>query len=298
PKTEKLWRIYLSFIDHAFNEESGKFRNFMSYNREWLETEGSEDSQGRTIWTLCAIAADENCRVFHPFLEKLIKEALAIPLHSPNALAFSLLGLSCFAPGTYYCGISIDEAIDKRMLQLSAFFDFKNPEWLWSHPEVTYDSCRIPQAFLASGEFLKDSAVIIKGKKLLDWLISHHFEEEIFVPIGNRKWMNLAGKSKFDQQPLEASAMIDACLVAGKNQDEHYFKYADLAFEWFLGRNSIGKTLYDEKTGGCRDGLHPQGVNANQGAESTLASLASALTIMIHKNSHKEESKQLIHENL
>lgn len=298
PKADKFMRIYLSFLDYAFNQERKKFRNFMSYDRNWLEEEGSEDSQGRALWAIATMAADQNFREYHPFLDKLLKDSIKIPINSPNALAFSLLGLTEFDSDKIFSGISIKEQVEIRTKRLIEFFKTDNPDWPWSHPFVTYDGCRIPQAIMKAGNFLNDNSVQEKGKELLDWLIDHQFEDGIFVPIGNHKWMSLEGKSKFDQQPLEASAMIDACVTAAKIlRDSAYLAYAQKAFNWFLGENLIGKPLYDPKTGGCCDGLHSQGVNGNQGAESTLAWLSSALRMMLHKKIENPEIKRFIHEN-
>jgi len=297
-KVDHLMGVYLSFVDFAYNEKNKKFRNFMSYNREWLEAEGSEDSQGRTIWALGVLANDENFEDFQPFLEKLWKSAVQIPLKSPKAIAFSLLGLTQFSQETEYCGIFISELIKVKTKKLLSYFENKEKDWPWWHWEITYDSGRIPQALIRAGVFLKNEFIQEKGQNLLDWLMKYQFEKRVFVPVGNSKWMNQKEKSLFDQQPLEASAMVDACLDAGNYfENPNYFKYAEIAYDWFLGRNLIGKSLYDSKSGGCCDGLHPGGVNANQGAESTLAWLSSTLRMRLQKRNWMDK-KQVEYESL
>lgn len=282
---EDLVVVYLSFIDYAYNPETKKYRNFMSYSREWLEDAGSDDSMGRTFWAVATLYADENFQFYKGYFDKLLDQCWKIENHSPLAVSFTLLGLINLEKSGISTKYPVRERIECEVEKLESFFEENSrANWPWFTEHVTYDSARIPLALLSAGYRLEKSVWFEKGLKILDWLITHQFEGGVFKPIGNQYWMTQGGKSDYDQQPLEAAAMMDACLEAGiTTGDSKYFHYAKKAFAWFLGENSQHVFLYDPFTGGCRDGIGIQGVNQNQGAESTLAWLSSLLTMKIHE---------------
>lgn len=281
-KLKEFTRVFLSFIDYAYNPSTGKFRNFMGYDRHWLEEEGSEDSQGRTIWALGYTSVNTNdgnfCRHANYLFDKAVK---IIPLlQYPRALAYAILGL------TYH--VEVNHNLDRISLlqekakQLYSFFDttIDNKDWPWFEDVVTYANARIPQAMMVAGMFLQNDLLIQRGIQLLDWLIKKQFHNGIFSPIGNNGWLNHDKKAKFDQQPLEVNGMIDACLQAEiYKKDGQYLNYAHKAFAWFVGDNDLSDLIYDFSTGGCCDGLNDNGVNKNQGAESTLSWLMSLLNL-------------------
>lgn len=277
----KLTSIYLSFIDHAYNPANGKFRNFMSYERHWLEEEGSEDSIGRTMWALGYTTAYTDVSNFYHHANYLFRKELENinDISHPRALAYLILGLICY--GRMHQEASVINILEKKIQQLYDVFDkTTNNEWWWCENIVTYANCRIPQALIAAGMFLKKKALADKGVKILDLLIESQFKNNIFIPIGNNGWMTPENKAVFDQQPIEAHGMIDACLMAERYVNNgKYADYALKAFAWFTGNNIGCSSLYDFASGGCRDGLHPNGVNLNQGAESTLSWLMSLLMI-------------------
>ena len=291
--TDELNRLsgtYLSFMDYAYNPQNGRFRNFMTYTRQWIEEEGSEDSQGRTIWSLGYTAAHASNGNFFQHANYLFDKAVNIVPHLnyPRSIAYAILGLI-----HYLKVIDNDErfsVLEKKASQLSAFFDnaIQNKSWPWYEKIVTYANARIPQALIASGKFLGNETLFKRGVQLLDWLIEKQFVNDVFSPIGNQGWLTPEGKAQFDQQPIEAHGMIDACLEA-----EEYFlneKYGDIAlktFAWYLGTNDVKQPLYDFSTGGCRDGLYARGVNQNQGAESTLSWLMSLLNISLYLRTKK-----------
>lgn len=286
----RLTSIYLSFIDYAFNPANGRFRNFMSYERQWLEEEGSEDSAGRTMWALGYAAAYTYTSNFYYHSDHLFKKALGHIdyISHPRALAYLVLGLA------YHCQMhgeaSVISMLEDRVQRLSSFFNKTiHNEWLWYDNIVTYANSRIPQALILSGMFLKKTDLINRGLKILDWLIEKQFIDNIFSPIGNKGWLTPQGKALFDQQPIEAHGMLDACLQAEEYvKDGKYADYALKAFAWFTGENNCSSALYDFATGGCRDGLHQEGVNLNQGAESTLAWLMSLMSISYYlRNKNK-----------
>lgn len=277
----RLTSIYLSFIDYSYNALNGKFRNFLSYERKWLEEEGSQDSIGRTIWALGYTTAYTKVGNFYHHADHLFRKGLEHleGISHPRALAYLILGLACHVK--MYQEAPVVHLLETKAEQLSAFFD-KNidREWLWFDPIVTYGNCRIPHALIAAGLSLKRKDLADRGMKILDWLIQSQFEDDMFVPIGNKGWMTPEKKAVFDQQPIEAHGMIGACLMAEEyRKDGLYAGYAQKAFDWFSGANVCSSLLYDCDTGGCRDGLHIEGVNLNQGAESTLSWLMSLLSI-------------------
>lgn len=277
----RLSSTYLSFIDYAYNPANGKFRNFMSYQREWKEEEGSEDSFGRTMWALGYTTAYTQVRNFYHHADYLLRKGLehSDSLSYPRSLAYLILGLACHA--NVYHDPSIIRLLEKKAAQLSAFFDSTiNNDWVWCEDKVTYANCRVPQALLAAGLSLKNQEWADRGLHILDWLIRSQFKNDMFVPIGNAGWMTPEGKALFDQQPLEAHGMIDACLTAQEyTKNDDYGDYALKAFHWFTGGNICSSQLYDSDSRGCRDGLHAAGANLNQGAESCLSWLMSLLKI-------------------
>lgn len=282
---ERLIQIYLSFIDHAYNPETKRYRNFMGYDRVWLEKAGSEDSRGRTVWAICTLISDDNFLSYHSYLKKLLNQSLKRELNAPHAIAFGLLGLSRLAEKKPDYLLSIHEIIQNESEKLWEYFRKRDHHgWLWYDKIITYDSSRFPQAIISAGYVLANPSLIKEGLKILDWLIFHQFEKGVYHPIGNENWMTPEGKSEFDQQPLEAAAMVDACLKAWKiTQDPVYFRCAGQAFDWFTGKNVLEVPVFDPVTGGCRDGLNPNGVNENQGAESTLAWLSSLLQMKLNQ---------------
>lgn len=285
-EVNRLFSIYFSFVDYSYNPESQRFRNFMSYDRKWLNDVGSEDSQGRTIWALGNVLASTHNSNIIEYTESLFHKGLSIIPHlkHPRALSYALLGLSEYL-SVYAHHSQVLNILKDESNRLYSFFEktMENPDWPWFDHYVTYGNNRIAEAFLRASIVLKDDKIQNAGLLLLDWLIHHQFEDNIFVPIGNDGWLSPESKAKYDQQPLEAYGMIDACLAAYKTTGaQTYIGYAKIAFDWFLGDNSHGISLYDFSTGGCRDGLHSQGINKNQGAESTLAFLSSLLRMKLH----------------
>lgn len=286
----RLTGIYLSYLDFAYNPEKGRFRNFMSYSREWLDEEGTEDSNGRAIWALGYASANTDVNNFHLHSNTIFNMGLTAveEISHPRSLAYCVLGLTNHA--MVHGKQEVVELLKKKVGQLYSIFDETiNDEWIWHDHKVTYGNSRIPQALIMAGEYLKDKKLAQRGLKILDWLIDKQFINDIFSPIGNKGWMTPDKKAQFDQQPIEAHGMIDACLQAESySREEKYGSYAMKAFSWFTGDNDTGETVYDFSTGGCRDGLMQDGVNMNQGAESTLSWLMSLLNISLYLRETKK----------
>ncbi|MEX0661897.1 MAG: glycosyltransferase family 4 protein [Balneolaceae bacterium] len=283
-KFNNLSNRYLSFLLHAFNEETGRFYNFMSYSRLWLEElSGSEDSHGRALWSLGTAVSHSKQNSDITLASTLFMRALPITesFESPRSIAFSLLGIDAYL--NTFSGDSKARRIYSVLAErLFAMFDeHSTDEWPWLEEIVTYSNGKLPHALILAGETLKRNDMQQMGLKSLRWLLEIQKEDEHFVPIGNHGWYKRNSvKARFDQQPLEANNLLEAAIAAYElDGDEYWLDHARSCFSWFLGKNDLNLSLYNPKTGGCRDGLHIDSVNLNEGAESTLAWLLS-LTAM------------------
>ena len=274
---------YLGFLLYAFNEKEGRFRNFMTYSRQWMEEIGSEVAHGRSIWCL-GKAVDFLQNPGHLAMSTtLFKKALraAENFHSPRAIAFSLVGIHAYLDK--FTGDS-DVRRVREVLADRLFNQFKNnakDDWPWLENSLNYANGKLPHALLLSGQRTQRNDMIDMGLRSLKWLLAVQTEDKHFVPIGSNGWYEQGGpRARFDQQPIEANAMIEACIEAFNiTRDRAWFEDAAMCFNWFLGQNDLNMSLYDPKTGGCRDGLMADGINQNEGAESTLAWLLSLMTL-------------------
>jgi len=275
---------YISFLHHAFNEETGRFRNFMGYDRRWMEEVGSEDSHGRAVWGLGEAVAlaesDDICAAAQGMFEKALP-ALT-DFDSPRAWAFALVGIHAYL--SRFGGDSevrrIREKLANRLLRL--FRDGASDDWPWIEDKVTYANGKISQALILSGRWQNKAEMLSAGLRSLEWLMEIQTDAGgHFVPVGNKGWYPRGGeKARFDQQPIEALNMIEACREAyDATSDEKWLSHAQRCLEWFLGRNDLNVPLYDHKSGGCCDGLQADGPNRNQGAESTLVCFLSLLAL-------------------
>jgi hypothetical protein len=274
---------YLAFLWFAFHGKTGRFRNFLSYNREWQEEVGSEDSHGRALWALGTVLGHSEDAGLRGAAGRLFEAAVPATLtfSSPRAWAFSVLGMQAYLdwfPGDRVIQ-SIRNLLADRLLDI---YERSHSEtWRWFEKSLSYSNARLSQALLVAGWRSSNKRMIEVGCESLRWLtrIQHHQEDDLFVPIGSRGFFAQDGeRARFDQQPVEACATISACLHAFRLTEEKcWLDEAWCAFRWFLGENDLQVPLYDAVTGGCRDGLHPDRANENQGAESTLSFLMSLL---------------------
>ncbi len=280
PQHYLLTGAYAAFLQHAFNPSTGRFRNFMGFNREWLEDVGSEDSHGRALWALGTCVGRSQREDLRGWAASVFEFGLAAveDFTSPRAWAFTILGVQ-----EYLRTLSGDrmanrfrEELTNRLIEL--FQNVSSPDWLWFEDTVTYDNARISHALILSGQWTSRRDVLDVGLKTLRWLATNQTGSGgCFRPIGSEGfWREGSEPAPFDQQPIEAHAMVSACLEAyGATGDACWLREAHRAFDWFLGANDLGQPVYDPQTGGCHDGLHVDRVNQNQGAESTLAFLLS-----------------------
>jgi len=277
---------YLSFLGFAFNDQTKRFRNFMDYQHNWLEENGSDDSQGRSLWALGTVLNHSNALALKGMAGWLFEQSFPSILltTSPRAWAFALIGIDeysqKFAGDRRASQVRVELA--ERLLKL--YQDNRSEEWRWFEDTLSYCNAALPHALLTCGKSIPNGAMTDAGLESLKWLCDlKRSNQGHFVPIGSNGFYKKGGeKARFDQQPVEAQAMVSACLEAFRiTGDKFWNKEAHRAFEWFLGRNDLNLSVYDPTTGGCRDGLHSDHLNENQGAESTLAFLQSLLELRL-----------------
>ena len=274
---------YLALVCLAFDPNRKRFRNCLSFGREWREQVGPEDSHGRALWgvgTVLGRTKDAGLRGAAGRLFELAVPA-AVEFQSPRACAFALLGLQEYLesfPGDR-AAINASDALANRLLDF--YRAHRTDGWKWFENVLAYSNARLPQALLRAGTRSKNEAMVSAGLEGLDWLATLQRCEAKghFLPIGSHGFYSKkTERARFDQQPIEAGCTVSACLqayrVTGKGR---WRKEAWAAFNWFLGDNDLQIALYDPTTGGCRDGLHPDRANENQGAESTLSFLMALL---------------------
>jgi glycosyltransferase involved in cell wall biosynthesis len=277
---------YLAFLWHAYNLHNGRFRNFMAYDRRWLEEAGSKDSHTRALWALGAVLGRSRQQGLRRAASRLFEMALpaARDFTDLRSVAFSL-----FALHDYLLHFSGDHRAQEMRAWLAERLDAAwrhnaERQWPWFEEQLTYANASLPHALLLCGRSLRRPAMIEGALEALDWLLGLQTSPEgYFSPIGNRGFYRRGDvPARFDQQPIEAQTTIAACLEAYRTTGNFAWRrQACRIFQWFLGRNDVGLSLYDSTTGGCGDGLSPEGPSFNQGAESALAFLQSLVELRL-----------------
>ena len=271
-----LATTYAAFLHHAFDVKVKRFHNHLSFDRRWLDVQGSEDCQARALWALGMGVGRSPYRSFQIMAGQLF--ALALPalteFTSPRAWAFGLIGIHEYLRrlGGDSLVNQTRETLTFRLMELLE----RNcqPDWCWFERELSYDNAKLAHALILSGHATGQRAVLERGLKALRWLTELQMSENgHFRPIGTNGFYHRGGpRANFDQQPIEAQSTVSACLDAYRaTSDFWWYEQAQRAFDWFIGWNDLGLELYSAETGACRDGLHVDRVNGNQGAESTLA---------------------------
>jgi glycosyltransferase involved in cell wall biosynthesis len=278
PLSHSLNCRFAAFIQHAWNRDIRQFRNFLSFDRRWLEDRGSQDSQGRALWALGQCAGQASSASLRRWACSLFAEAspIAQDFGSPRSWSFALLGLDA------YCASVAEDSDAKRLRSVLAnrlmvrLAESEAPGWEWFESSLAYDNARLSQALIVTGHATDHAAYVSAGMRSLRWLMrlqtasSGHFR-----PVGSQSFgAEHQAPQPFDQQPLEAAAAIAACVAAWKaGADPTWRTEAARAFAWFLGSNDLSLPLVDLETGSCRDGLHPDRANENRGAESAVSYL-------------------------
>ena len=276
PKLDRLASSYLAFLWYAFDANTCRFRNFMSHERKWLELHGSEDSHARALWAVGTALGRSQNEGHRNLCGLLFQRGLppVVRFSSPRAWAFALIAIHEYLR-TFSGDRVVSQTRDVLTNMLADLFRANSsPDWQWFERTVTYDNAKLSHAMILSGHWTAHTEILEIGLTSLRWLLEAQTAGGgHFAPIGcNGFWVRGGEKARFDQQPLEAHAMVSACLEAfAVTRSEFWRKAAHRCFEWFLGRNDLGQPLYDSTTGGCRDALLQDHLNQNQGAESSLA---------------------------
>ena len=284
-----LATTFAAFLNFAYDPKTGRFHNFLGFDRHWLDEQGSEDSHARALWALGFTVGRSHHRSFQVMAGQHFARALPAVLDfaHPRPWAFSLLAIH-----EYLQRLSGDRVVTQIRESLTArlmglFDKCAQPGWPWFEDELTYDNAKIPHALIVTGQVTGQKPVIECGLQALRWLAEQQTSEHgHFRPIGSNGFYPRGGvRADFDQQPIEAQAMVSACLAAYRaTTDLWWYEQAQRAFDWFLGWNDLGLELYSPTTGGCRDALHVDRVNENMGAESTLAFLLSLAEMRLSEN--------------
>src|SRR5438105_3398941 len=272
---EALTARFAAFVQHAWNPDTKRFRNFMSFDRRWLEDRGSEDSHGRTLWALGECARRDASASRRRWATALFAQALlpAENFSSPRAWAFTLLGLDA------YCAVtakdssaeSVRHSLADRLMSGLALVE--TSDWQWFEGVLAYDNARLPQALIVTGLATRTPAYLDAGVRTLRWLMTQQTASTgHFRPVGTESFGKLRTVPRaFDQQPVEAAATIAACLAAWRaDHDAEWKTIAKKVFSWFLGNNDLSVALVDPETGSCRDALNHDSANENCGGESVV----------------------------
>jgi glycosyltransferase involved in cell wall biosynthesis len=281
---ETLTARLAAFVQHAWNPAVKRFRNFMSFDRHWLEAFGSEDCHGRALWALGECAAKDANESRRQWAARLFAEALPAVehFHSPRAWAFTLLGLDAYCAAVAadsYAG-ELRHLIGDRLMSILS--SVETSDWVWFEEGLAYDNARLPQALIVTGTAIGAPPYIEAGLRSLRWLMTLQTSRTgVFRPVGSQSFGDKRKPPRaFDQQPLEATATISACLAAWRADGDNKWRAdAARAFAWFLGDNDLSSPLVDLATGSCRDGLHPDRANENRGGESAVSYLLSLAEI-------------------
>jgi glycosyltransferase involved in cell wall biosynthesis len=277
---DALTSRFASFIQNSWNNDAKRFRNFLSFDRRWLEDVGSEDSHGRTVWALGECSRSDVSASRRGWAAGLFRDSLPAVqgFTSPRAWAFALLGLEAYCAGTRF---DEDARRSRRVLSgrlMSLLGSVETPDWVWFETGLAYDNARLPQALIVTGMSTGELAQVQAGLRTLRWLMRIQTAPAgFFRPVGSDTFgKHRMPPAAFDQQPLEAAAAISACLAAWRADGAAEWRTdAARAFAWFIGRNDLSLPLVDVETGSCRDGLHRDRPNENRGGESVVSYLLS-----------------------
>lgn len=299
----RLSQTYASFIQHAWNEDAGRFRNFMSYDRQWCEDIGSDDSNGRALWALGHTIENATFPEMRDWAVDLYGHVLphVASLDSPRAVAFTMLGAAAMLRHDPGHAESRDVLERGSAMMVALLGHGRRPDWTWFEAMLAYDNPRLSQALIEAAAITGDEDARGAGLETLCWITERQTSAKgHFRPIGSESFGREGEYLPFDQQPLEASAAIDAHGVAFKlTGDSFYRDAAERAWRWFFGQNDRGVVLADPVSGRCRDGITPRGVNANCGAESILAFQLSCYSmIALSEDPRQREAGQHFDEEI
>lgn len=283
---KKLVHVYLAFLNHM-QKPDGNFHNYLSYERTFLDVDGSEDAAGRTLWACGCTVNSAVPKDMRMVAKDIFDRGLPWVWKSISLRFYSstILGLQSYHQAIPDENLKISaEKLGEHLVQ--HFKDETKDDWHWFEPHLTYDNARLPQALFVAYSMVKKQEFLDVAKEAMDFLLKTQMVDGVFVPIGNDGWYKRGSNRAFyDQQPLEAAAMVDAAVDAYyATKDKQYIDVANTVFGWYLGKNSRKIMVYNPETGGCYDGLSATHVNRNQGGESSISYLLARLKL--------EEAKQ------
>lgn len=294
PERTELSLTYASFVQHAWNQDLGVFRNFMSYGREWLEEQGSEDSNGRAVWALGHTVENAPDAELRAWAWRWYRDVLphCSAMSSPRTIAFTMLGAAAVLRVQPGHKASHDVLVNGADVLFRLLGGARRPDWAWFEAVLGYDNPRLSQALIEAGMVLSRGDYIDAGIETLEWIVAQQTAANgQFRPIGCGSFGKPHNHYPFDQQPLEAQAAIEAALTAwNATGDPRWFTHAKAAWDWFFGANDRGAVLGDLATGRCRDGLTPRGANENCGAESILAFQLAHYSMLALARAQQSES--------
>jgi len=273
----------LGFLRHAWNRDAGGMHNFLSYDRRWLDEPHGGDHLGREAWALGEVLGADLPPALAEPARILLSEVLGAlaEQRSPRTMAFAILGLAHADPDCL--GEEGVSALRDLAGRLAAQQRSNAGEgWHWAEDVLAYDNARLPQALIAAGARLGDDRLVKEGLLALDWYATELGADSPFIRLVGHRWRRRGEPhpGEGNEQPLDAAALVEAEVEAYvTTRQENHGRRAVRAFEWFLGRNALGVSVYDFATGGCHDGLGEETVNVNEGAESTLAYLQALLAL-------------------
>ncbi len=283
-RSEELATVYASFVQHAWNPSEGAFRNFMAYDRRWLEKVGSQDSFGRSLWSIGVSAHEAKRHDLRRWAHHLFDQVAphALKLESLRSKAFAVLGAASMlraSPG-HDGALRIVETFGAQLHE--ALIESRRPDWRWFEPVLAYDNARLPEALLLAGRIEGDDAMTDAALDAFNWLDGVQTSKAgHFRAVGTESFgRHHAPPRPFDQQPVEAWATVDAAITAfDATGDQRWRDTAMRAWRWYLGDNDLGLPIASINAGSCFDGLMSNGINLNTGAESVLAFQLACCTI-------------------
>lgn len=283
PQVRARIPTYLAFLRDAFNPETDRFRNVLSYERRWRDEVASEQTHGRAILAMgvaTELAPTEGERAF---ATRMFSEAIepVEQFSSSRAWAFALVGIHAYL--SRYGGDTQARRIRKSLASRldRRFVENARDDWPWHEQMVREGSAKVAHAMILSGQWLPDSEMVGRGLRALDWLVDQQLHDGVVSLFGDQGWADISGeRAHFNQWPTEAMHLIEACGEAYRcTREKQWIDRARGLLGWFLGDNDLQAMLYDNRTGGCRDALRADGPNQNQGAAATLAWLNALVTV-------------------
>jgi hypothetical protein len=293
PQTKSLANVYLAFLNHM-QKPDGNFHNYLGYERSFLDTHGSDDCMGRALWS-CGCTINSTLIKYMRMVAKDIFDR-GLPwvwkTTSPRLYAHTIMGLYQYFQAIPDNNLIVNAGKLADNLVQNYQREVKH-KWHWFEPYLTYDNARLPQALFIAYRMVGNQKYLDTAKESIDFLLKTQIADDVFVPIGNDGWYNRGGnRALYDQQPLEAAAMVEAAVEAFYvTKEKRYAEIAAIVFGWFLGKNSAKAMVYNPETGGCFDGITAEEVNMNQGAEASICYLLARLRLEELNGEFKEKKR-------